>query len=177
MAIVIMVLFYLCLKIFCGRLIDVTLSTLQTMLLVKGKRNLATIIGFIDVLVWFIVVREALNTEVESIWIALSYAGGFAAGTLFGSIISKKVIKGTVGVQVITKNTKNKVINAIKKSGFSATYVECKGIHKEDTNYLIGAQVDNKKLEEFKSLITSIDENAFITVTESKEIMNGYFSK
>ena len=147
------------------------------MLLVKGKRNYATIIGFIDVFIWFLVVREALNTDIKSIWIALAYAGGYAAGTFTGSNLSKRVIKGTVGVQVITKNIKNKVIEAIRKSGFSATYVECKGIHKEDTNYLIGAQVDNKKLDDFKKLVTDVDKNAFITVTESKEILNGYFGK
>ena len=172
-----MALVYLCVKIFCGRLVDVTLSTLQTMLLVKGKRNLATLIGFVDVFIWFLVVREALNTDIKSIWIALAYAGGYAAGTFTGSNLSKRVIKGTVGVQVITKNVKNKVIEAIKQSGFSATYVECKGIHEEDTSLLIGAQVNNKKLDEFKALVTSIDENAFITVTESKEILNGYFGK
>ena len=172
-----MALFYLCVKIFCGRLVDVTLSTLQTILLVKGKRNIATIIGFVDVFIWFLVVREALNTDIKSIWIALAYAGGYASGTFTGSSLSKKIIKGTVGVQVITKNAKNKVIEAIKNSGFSATYVECKGIHEEDTNYLIGAQVDNRKLNEFKELVTSIDENAFITVTESKENLNGYFAK
>lgn len=172
-----MALFYLCLKIFCGRLVDVTLSTLQTMLLVKGKRNLATIIGFIDVFIWFLVVREALNTDIKSIWIAFAYAGGYAAGTFTGSNLAKKVIRGTVGVQVITKNKDNKVIEAIKNSGFSATYVECKGIHQEDTSYLIGAQVDNQKLDSFKSLVTKVDKNAFITVTESKEILNGYFGK
>ena len=172
-----MALFYLCVKIFCGRLIDVTLSTLQTMLLVKGKRNLATIIGFIDVFIWFLVVREALNTDIKSIWIAFAYAGGYAAGTFTGSNLAKRVIRGTVGVQVITKNVNNKVIDAIKNSGYSATYVECKGIHKEDTSYLIGAQVDSRKLNDFKSLITNIDKNAFITVTESKESLNGYFGK
>ena len=170
-------LLYLCIKIFCGRLIDVTLSTMQTMFLVKGKRSVATLLGFIDVLIWFLVVKEALNTNMESIWIAISYAGGYAAGTFVGSSLSKHVIKGTVSVQVITKNIKNKVVEAIKLSGFSASIVECKGIHTQDTNYMIYAQVDNKKLNEFKGLVTSIDENAFITVTESKEIMNGYFGK
>lgn len=172
-----MTLLYLCIKIFCGRLIDVSLSTIQTMFLVKGKRNLATILGFIDVFIWFLVVREALNTDIESIWIAFAYAGGYAAGTFVGSSISKSVIKGTVSVQVITKNTKNKVTDVIRNSGFSASIVECKGIHEEDTNCMIYAQVDNKKLKEFKSLITKTDKNAFITVTESKEILNGYFGK
>ncbi len=172
-----MELLYLCIKIFIGRLVDVTLSTLQTMYLVKGKRNLATIIGFVDVLIWFIVVREALNTDIQSMWIALAYAGGYAAGTFTGSGISKKVIKGTVSVQVITKNYKNKVIEALKNSNYSASVIECKGVHKEDTNFMIYAQIQNNKLSEFKKLIMEIDPNAFITVTESKEILNGYFGK
>jgi uncharacterized protein YebE (UPF0316 family) len=150
---------------------------MQTMYLVKGKRNLATIFGFIDVFIWFLVVREALNTDLESIWIAVAYAGGYAAGTYVGSSISKKVIKGTVSVQVITKNLKGCVTKAIKDSGYSASVVECKGIHKEDKNYMIYAQVDNRKLSDFKKLITGIDKSAFITVTESKEILNGYFGK
>ena len=172
-----MTLLYLCIKIFCGRLIDVSLSTLQTMFLVKGKRKFATIFGFIDVFVWFIVVKEALSTDVKSIWIAIAYAGGFAAGTYLGSAISKAVIKGTVSVQVITKNKKNCVTEAIKVAGYSASVVKCTGIHDEDTNYMIYAQVDNKKLDEFKKLVTNTDSNAFVTVTESKEILNGYFGK
>lgn len=172
-----MSLLYLCIKIFCGRLIDVTLSTLQTMFLVKGKKSLATIFGFIDVFIWFLVVREALNTDIQSIWIAIAYAGGYAAGTYVGSTLSKHVIKGTVSVQVITKNKNNKVTDAIKDSTFTASVVESKGIHSEDTNYMIYAQVDNKKLKDFKELITKNDKNAFIIVNESKEIMNGYFGK
>lgn len=167
----------LCLKIFFGRLIDVTLSTMQTMYLVKGRRKIATILGFIDVLIWFIVVKEALNTELESVFIALAYAGGYAAGTFTGSGITKKIMRGTVSVQVITKNIKDKVTNVIKENGYSASIIESKGIYNGEANYMIYAQVDNRKLNEFKEIITKADPNAFITVTESKEILNGYLGK
>ncbi len=172
-----MELLLLCTKVFLGRMVDVSLSTMQTMYLVKGKRSLATIVGFIDVLIWFIVVKEALNTNIQSFWIALAYAGGYAVGTFVGSGISKRVIKGTVSVQVITKNTDNKIISALKSSNYAASMVECKGVHKEDTNYMLYAQIENNKLSHFKKMITDIDPNAFITVTENKEILNGYFGK
>lgn len=172
-----MELLLLCTKVFLGRMVDVSLSTMQTMYLVKGKRSLATIVGFIDVLIWFIVVKEALNTNIQSFWIALAYAGGYAVGTFVGSGISKRVIKGTVSVQVITKNTDNKIISALKNSNYAASMVECKGVHKEDTNYMLYAQIENNKLSHFKKMITDIDPNAFITVTENKEILNGYFGK
>lgn len=172
-----MELLYLCIKIFLGRLIDVTLSTMQTMYLVKGRRKIATILGFIDVLIWFIVVKEALNTDIQSLWIAIAYAGGYAAGTFTGSGITKKIMRGTVSVQVITKDIKNKVTSAIKENGYSASIIESKGIYNGESNYMIYAQVDNRKLNEFKQLITKTDPNAFITVTESKEILNGYMGK
>lgn len=172
-----MELFYLCAKIFFGRLIDVTLATMQTMYLVKGRRKIATILGFIDVLIWFIVVKEALNTDLESIFIALAYAGGYASGTFVGSGITNKIMKGTVSVQIITKDENKKVTSTLKENGYSASIIESKGIYNGESNYMIYAQIDNKKIREFKFLITSIDPYAFITITESKEILNGYIGK
>ena len=84
---------FLCIKIFVVRILDVSLGTCRTVMVVKGKTLYATIIGFIEVFIWFLIVREALNTDVESIWIAISYSLGFATGTYLGGIISKKLIK------------------------------------------------------------------------------------
>ncbi len=42
---------------------------------------------------------------------------------------------------------------------------------------MIYAQIDNRKLKDFKKMITTLDPSAFITVTENKEILNGYFGK
>ena len=83
----------MCIIIFFARVIDVSLATFVTVLTVKGKRALATIIGFIDVLIWFLVVKEALNTDIKSIWIAFSYAGGYALGTFIGTTLSNKLIE------------------------------------------------------------------------------------
>lgn len=172
-----MELFILCLKIFFGRLVDVSLGTLVTIYVVKNKRNLATVIGFIDVFIWFVVVKEALNTNIESIWIALSYSLGYAAGTYVGSYLSQKFNKGTVSVQIITKDSKNYVSKIIKESGYTASIIECKGLYNNEPNYMIYTQIENKKLNNFKKLITNTDNNAFITVTESKEMLNGYLGK
>ena len=167
----------LCVKVFMGRLVDVSLATLVTVYVVKGQRIKATIIGFIDVFIWFLIVKEALNTDIQSIWIAVAYAGGYASGTFIGSMLSQLFNKGTVSVQIITKDIENNVTKAIKNSGYSASIIECKGIYNEEKNYMIYAQIDNKKLKTFKNLITQIDNSAFITITESKEMLNGYLGK
>ena len=93
---------FLCIKIFLVRIIDVTLGTLRTIITVKDKVFLASVIGFFEVLVWFLIAKEALDTEIDSIFIGIFYALGFATGTYIGGKISRKVIKGNFLVQVIT---------------------------------------------------------------------------
>lgn len=167
----------LCLKVFFGRFIEVTLSTMNTIYIVKGKRLIATIVGFIDILIWFLIVKEALNTPEDSIWIALSYAGGYAFGTYFGSVFAVVFIKGTTQVHIVTKNIENKVTDAIKENGFGASIVPCYGLNSEEQSLMIYAQVDNKKLKNFKKLIKKIDPSAFVTITESKDNLNGFFGE
>ena len=167
----------LCLKVFFGRFIEVTLSTMNTIYIVKGKKIVATIVGFIDILIWFLIVKEALNTPEDSIWIALSYAGGYAIGTYFGSVFASVFIKGTTQVHIVTKNIENKVTDAIKENGYGASIVPCYGLNSEEQSLMIYAQVDNKKIKDFKKLIKKIDPNAFVTITESKDNLNGFFGE
>ena len=103
----------LCIKIFFVRIIDVSLGTFRTIITVKGKALYASLIGFIEVFVWFLIVREALNTDIESMWIAISYSLGFATGTYIGAILSDHFIEGNLHIQIIT--SKYKLVNSIRK--------------------------------------------------------------
>ena len=118
-----MTLFILCVKIFFARIIDVTLGTLRMVHTVKGKTITAGLIAFIEVFIWFIIAREALNNGVESIWIAISYAGGFATGTLLGTFISNKFINTLISVEVITSKASKENLEKIRLEGFGVSVV------------------------------------------------------
>ena len=105
----------LCLKLFFVRIIDVSLGTIRTLFTVKGKKLIASAIGFVEVLVWFLVVKEALNTESNSIFIAISYALGFATGTYIGSFLSEILITGKIEVQVFTEE--KDLVKLLRKHG------------------------------------------------------------
>ena len=96
----------LCIKIFFVMILDVSLGTIRTLFTVKGKRVISSCIGFIEMLIWFLVVKEALQTDSNSIFIAISYSLGFATGTYIGSYLSDIFITGNVSVQVFTNNIK-----------------------------------------------------------------------
>ena len=162
----------LCIKIFFARIFDVTLGTVRTMFTVKGKRLIASLIGFTEVLIWFLVVREALNTESKSIFVAISYALGFATGTYIGGVISNLVIKGKITVQVFTENME--LVKILREKGFGVTAVDCKGYNTE-SKHMLYINVDKKKEKSLRKLIEINDERAFIVENEANYVENGYF--
>lgn len=167
-----MELLFLCIKIFFARILDVTMGTCRTVVVVKGKTLIATIIGFFEVFIWFIIVREALNTDVESIWIAVSYSLGFAAGTYLGGVISNNLIKSTFSIEVIT--SKKDMSDILREKGYGVTELSVEGKDTDVEKYMLLLEVSNTSLNELKTLIKKLDENAFTIVTETKLVQNGY---
>ncbi len=169
-----MELFILCVKIFFVRILDVSLGTVRMIITVKGNKLVASLIGFFEILVWFLIVKEALNTTETSIFIALSYSLGYATGTYIGGILSDKFVSGTLSVQVILSNNNHKIVDKIREEGFAVSVVNVKG--KEDHDkYMLFMEIDKKKINQLKYLIKSLDSKAFVVVNETKMVENGFF--
>lgn len=162
----------LCLKVFLVRIIDVSLGTFRTVMTVKGKISYASIIGFFEVLIWFLIVKEALNTSESSILIGISYALGFATGTFIGGKISFQLINGIITVEIITSNLN--LTNFLRDNGYAVTEIEVKGKNSDEKRMLF-LQIHAKEKNKLEKLIRQIDEKAFIVIQESQQVMNGYF--
>jgi len=164
----IMNIIFLCIEIFFARILDVSIGVIRTIELVKDNTIKAVILAFFEVLIWFIVAREALTNDLN-IFIAIFYSLGYATGTLIGSYISKKFIKGSVGLQVISSKIKSKDINLIKDKGYGISTLTL-----DDRKKLLIIEVDKKKTYDIINIIKKIDNKAFITATETKYVLNGY---
>ncbi len=163
---------FLCLKIFFVRIIDVSLGTARTIIMVRGKGFVASIIGFFEVFVWFLIVREALNTTESGLFIAISYSLGFATGTYIGSIFSEKFIESNLSIEVITE--KKELADKIRKKNYGVSVLNVNG--QEDVQkYMLVIEIKNKKLESLKKLIDELDKKAFVMIKETKLVQNGYF--
>jgi len=170
-----MELLFLCLKIFFVRIIDVSMGTFRTIITVKGKSVYASIIGFIEVFIWFVIVKEALNTNETSIFVAISYALGYATGTFIGSLLSSKFLKGNIGLQVILSDTNDEIVNELRNKGYAVSVVEAKG--QDNKKYMLFMEINSKKYSGLVKEIKSLDKNAFVVANESKYVINGYFQK
>ncbi len=167
--------FWLCLKIFFARILDVSLGTVRTVLTVKGKKGYASFFGFVEVLIWFLVVQEAMNTDEAGLIIAISYAGGFATGTYIGGLISQKLIPGNFGVQVVTSSKNKDMVETLRKEGYAVSVLDVKG--QKESKLMLFIEIDKKRFDHLQYLVKSLDEKAFIVVNETKYVENGYFKK
>ena len=163
----------LCLKVFGCRIIDVSLSTFRTVILVKGKTKIAALIAIVEALVWFLVVRDALNFPADSrieVWnIGLAYALGYAIGNIVGGELSKR-ISGTINVQIVTSSKNDDMIKKIQEKGFEITVIDANPSQYSGEKYIIFAVIKNTRLKEFRKLIYSLDNKAFILASETKVV-------
>ncbi|MFA6753019.1 MAG: DUF5698 domain-containing protein [Bacilli bacterium] len=164
-----MLLLLTCLKIFFARMIDVCLGTLRTVNIVKGHKFTATIIAFVEVTIWFLVAKEAINSTFDSWFIPISYAGGYATGTYIGIILSKKLIGGHLTLNIISSKINQDSIDLIKNQGFGVSI-----INTHDDKSMLLIEIDKKHLKELQKLIKSIDSSAFIIANETTYVHNGF---
>lgn len=163
----------LCLKIFFVRILDVSMGTFRTIITVKGKSLYASIIGFVEVFIWFIIVREALNTDETSIFVAISYALGYATGTFIGSKLSKKFISGNLSVQIITSKAME-LSNILREKGYAVTVIDVEGKDNSQDKYMLFIGINNKNLNNLQKITKEIDPNAFVVINETKYVENGF---
>lgn len=163
----------ICLKIFLARIVDVTLGTIRTVLVVKGKNITPAIVAFFEVLIWFVVAREALNTNLNSILIPIFYSLGYATGTFIGTFITSKFVDGLIGVQVITKSTNNKMLKEMRSKGFGVSVVDLKKTNDNHKKDLLIIQLNKKQLKGLTHIIRTNDPDAFVVINETKYVQNG----
>ena len=161
-----MSLFFTCFKIFFARILDVSLNTIRTTFVLRGKTSIVAIIAFFEITIWFLVARTALNTELN-VFIVLSYSGGYTMGTIIGTIVTDKFIKKNVEIMVVSSKIKN--IEFIKDDGYGVSI-----INKSKNQLVFLVTTSKKKLDDLIGVVKKKDSKAFITIKETRNIINGY---
>lgn len=157
--------------IFILKTIEAFTSTISTILLIEEKRLVGSILTFIQVMIWFLIIRMALDNE-NSFLIALTYALGYSFGSYIASLVTTKYSKKKLLIQIIT--SRKEVLRTIKKKGYSASIVDANGLY-GSKNYIIFSFINNRRKEEIVKLVKDVDNNAFISINQNKELINGYF--
>lgn len=161
------------LLIFLARLGDVTMATLRHIFISKGFKKIVPILGFFEVLIWLIAMRQVFS-HLDNIACFIAWALGFSAGTYLGMLIDEKLAIGTQIIRVITGDNINELIAALKTKNQGITIVDGQGaIGPVKLIYTIVKRSDKFEIIE---LIHQYAPKAFYTIEDVKSLEYGVFS-
>lgn len=156
--------------VFLARILDVSLGTTRIILLSKGNRLEASVIGFFESLVWIVVTAQIIK-HLENPIYYVAFAGGFACGNYVGLILENKLALGNVIVRVITRQEPEALIKALREEGFIITTVDAEG--RDGPVVIIFAVLERKKIESFLKIVDRFSPQAFYTVEDVREVKKG----
>ncbi|MGI6486082.1 MAG: DUF2179 domain-containing protein [Tepidanaerobacteraceae bacterium] len=160
------------LLIFLARVIDVSCATVRTLMIVKGNKLQAALIGFFEVIIYITALNQVIGTLDKPLNLIV-YALGFAAGNYVGSFVEEKLALGLMTVQVVTENIG--LSKHIRDNGFGVTVLEGRG--KEGFRQLLIISLSRRDLPRLMKLIDELDKDVFVTVLDTKVSRGGYFKQ
>lgn len=157
--------------IFVARVTDVALGTMRIILVTRGARYLAPLLGFFEILIWLVAISQVVQ-NLEKPLNFLAYAAGFAAGTWVGLIVEDKLALGLLAVRIITAKDASDLLKDLEKGEFGVTSFAARGIHGRVRLFLtITRKRDFKRL---LKIVRGHHPDAFISVSDVRIADRGY---
>lgn len=153
--------------IFCARMLDVSIGTMRVVFTSRGNKNIAPLLGFIEVLIWLIAIGQVMQ-NLNNVACYLAWAGGFAAGNYIGLSIEERLAMGQVVIRTITAQPALALIEKLRDEGYRLTTVDAQGA-RGPVNLLF-LVVSRKKKDDVIKLITEFNPKAFYSIEDVRYV-------
>lgn len=163
---------FLPLLIFLARICDVSIGTMRIIFVSKGKKYIAPVLGFFEVLIWITAISKIMQ-NLEHYINYIAYAAGFATGNFVGMIIEEKLAMGVQMIRVFTYQRGSELLQILNVNGFGATSVEAHGAR--ENVQLIYAIVQRNDLVKVLDIINDFNPKAFYTIEDVRAVNEGIF--
>ncbi|MFN2238600.1 MAG: DUF2179 domain-containing protein [Thermoanaerobaculia bacterium] len=161
------------LLIFAARVCDVTIGTIRIIFISRGRRVLAPMLGFFEILIWLYAIRQIFQ-NLDHVATFLAYAAGFAAGNYAGLLIEDKIALGHVAIRVITGQDSSGMIGRLR-ARYGVTSVPARGASGEVQ--LVFMVIQRREYERALEIIREEQPTAFISVSDVRSASEGIFPK
>jgi len=160
------------LLIFLARICDVSIGTMRIIFVSKGKKYIAPVLGFFEVLIWITAISKIMQ-NLDNYINYVAYAAGFATGNFVGMIIEEKLAMGFQMIRVFTYQNGPGLVQILNNSGYGATTVEAHG--SKEKVHIIYSIVQRTKLTDVLEIIDKFNPKAFYTIEDVKSVNEGIF--
>jgi len=158
--------------IFFARICDVTIGTIRIVMVAKGQKVWAPILGFFEVVIWLLAISRIFE-NLDNWLCYLAFGAGFATGNYIGLMLEEKLAMGIVKIQIITRKPADTLIDKLVAAGYGITHQNAKGgAEKVSIIYSIIKRTEVPKMAE---QIKEYNPKAFYSIEDVKFVSHGIF--
>ncbi len=158
--------------IFILRVGDMSLDTLRVLVVMRGRKGIAWVLGFFQALIFVVAIGSVLS-NLDNPLNVLGYAAGFATGNVLGMWIEERLAIGHVHVSIVSPRLGSAIAEKLRDEGYGITEIPARG--KDGAVSLLSASVLRKHVEKIQHLVNEIDANAFVTAEDVRPVRRGYW--
>lgn len=155
-----------CALIVGGRICDVTLDTVRTVAVIRGRKHLAVLVGFFEVLIWIFVVARVITGLSQNLLLGICYASGFALGNYVGVVVDEWLAFGDQAMMIISRKGHD-LATTLRQEGWRLTEVEAHG--REGRTQILLVIVSRKQAVHLQQVIERTDPECFYTVDDVRK--------
>lgn len=149
--------------IFAARLVNIAIDTLRFMFTMRGKQGISWILGFVESVIFVVVIGSVL-TNIQNPLNIIGYSAGFATGNVIGMAIEKRLAIGFTHFSIISPNHSTEIADTLRVEGYGVTEIPARG--RESNFMMVDCHVRRKQADEVEALVLSVDPNAFVTTED-----------
>lgn len=161
--------------IFVAQLIYVPVFTLRTIMMVKGMKEKAAVLGMLEGII-YVVALGIVFSDLSNYLNMVAYALGFGIGLYIGQIIEQKLAIGYVSIEVNIMNRNEELTAHLRSEGFSVSTSEVEGMN-QARRYRLDCTARRDREQEFIKIVSSHEPSAFIVSYEPRSFKGGYITK
>ena len=163
-----------CFIVCAAKIIEISIQSLKTCMMVKGQRIKAAALGFIECAIWGLVISTIISTLGDNLVLLLSFCIGYAIGLFLGSTLESKIALGTSNLQLIANDENTvRIIEYLREHQRGYTVFGGYG-STDKMNMIIIVLSRRESLPVLKEIRKICDNNVFVVASEFSKYAGGY---
>lgn len=163
-----------CLIVCAAKIIEISIQALKTCMMVKGQRIKAAGLGFIECMIWGLVISTIISTLGDNLFLLLFYCAGYATGLFLGATIENKIALGTSSLELIANEENTaKITEFLKENSKGYTVFEGRGsVDRMNMIFIVLPRKETLKM--LKNIRKLCDNKVFVVASEVSKYAGGY---
>ena len=163
-----------CLIVCAAKIVEISIQSLKTCMMVKGERLKAAGLGFIECVIWGLAISTIIGTLGDDYFLLLFYCIGYATGLFLGATIENKIALGTSNLELIASDeSTQKITEYLKENNRGYTVFEGHGsTDKMNMIFIVLSRKETSKV--LREIRRSCDNKVFVVASEVSKYAGGY---